>query len=104
ECKRRDISLGDTAMIVGVSASYLDKLLHASTGMTFTEHRRLFRVNAAHRLLVDNTVSAKEIASLVGYIDRKGAPDERRLRRDFRKVYGLSPTACRRAGSRFVRK
>jgi YesN/AraC family two-component response regulator len=95
--RSRKLSLGRTARVAGLSPSYLDKLLERQTEMSFTEHRRLIRVEAA-RCLLKTSLLEKQIAPLVGYADARG------LRRDFRHVLGTSPITYRRAGTNPDRK
>ena len=88
--RSRLLSRERTAQVIRVSPWYLDRLLHRETNLTFTELKRLARMDAACHLLRSTQLLEKEIAPLVGYADERG------LRRDFNRKLGVSPTVYRK--------
>jgi AraC-like DNA-binding protein len=95
-CRSRELSLGRTAHAARVSPSYLDRLLQTETGMTFTQHRRVSRIEVARVFLAGTDLLEKQIAALVGYMDNRGVPNDRALRRDFHRICGIAPNEYRR--------
>jgi len=87
--RSQKMSLGRTAAVAGVSSWQLSRMLQKTTGATFTIHVRRARIDAAERLLAPHRLPLKQIAEAVGYVN------DRELRRDFRHIYGISPSQYR---------
>jgi AraC-like DNA-binding protein len=86
-----DLNLPATAAAVGLSASYLSRLLVQRTGSGFVHYVRELRLRAATMLLVSTTKSVKEIAGDVGYTRVN------ELCRNFKSVHGMTPLQFRLA-------
>lgn len=83
------VRLGQVARQLAVSPTHLTQLLKLSSGRTFGAHLHQRRIAAACRLLVETTLSVKEIATRVGYASTT------QLDRHFRKLVRRSPSAYR---------
>jgi ligand-binding sensor domain-containing protein/signal transduction histidine kinase/CheY-like chemotaxis protein len=71
---------------VGMSKSVLYQKLRALTDMTINDFVKLIRFKLAARLLKDDRLSVQEVASLVGYDDRKY------FSKEFKKQFGKTPS------------
>ena len=60
------VTLGKTAVALSVNSSYLSRIFHVETGMTFIEYLNRIRVNRAKQLLEEN-VAIKEIVGRCGF-------------------------------------
>lgn len=60
------VTLGKTAVALSVNSSYLSRIFHMETGMTFIEYLNRVRVNQAKQLLEEN-IAIKEIAGRCGF-------------------------------------
>lgn len=80
-----DVQLGDLALVTHVSPSWLSVCFKRETGCSFTEYLVRFRVNKAGKLLQENCLSCKEVASEVGY------EDYAQFSKIFKKYTGYSP-------------
>jgi len=83
------LKLQKLARQLAVSPSHLTQLLKAATGRTFGAHLHARRIAEARTLLVDSTLSVKEVASRVGYatttqLDRHFKKGVRRLPSEYR--------------------
>lgn len=85
---KADFRLGDLALSVGLSPSYIDRLLARHTGSTFLRHLRRCRVDHVTQLLRTG-LPIKSVAFEAGYTRSSS------LDRDFRRVYGVTPTVWR---------
>jgi AraC family transcriptional regulator len=83
------IRLSSAARHAALSPAYLARLLKTSTGLTFLQHLRRFRVQHAEGLLLTTLLSIKEIAAQCGY-NASGSFD-----RDFRRVHRVPPGVWR---------
>ncbi len=63
----QDCTLSDTAFALGVSTSYLTKLLKKECGTTFTELVQKQRMAVAKRLIAADALSITDVAAQVGY-------------------------------------
>ena len=70
----------------GLSRSHLRALVKKHTGHSFGYHIQYFRVEAARKMLLESTLSLKEIANLIGY---QSLPFFFKI---FRRFVGMSPT------------
>ncbi len=86
----RRFGLGDVARLVHLSRWHLSHLFRQQTGCTFSGHLRRIRAAHARELLRTTTLSVKEVAAVAGYT----AVND--LDRNFRIIYGMTPTAYRR--------
>ena len=82
---RRDFSLRRLAAAVGFSAFHLDRLLKAHTGESFVAHRTAARIERAKGLLVNSSLSIKEISAAVGF-NTAGS-----FSRAFKRTCGVRP-------------
>lgn len=82
--------LADMAVNLRVSTSYLSRLVVSQTGLTFSRHMQVARMDEAARLLDDTGLSVKEIASASGY---EHVPS---FDRQFRRYFRVTPSEFRR--------
>lgn len=85
------LRLQTLARRLAVSPSHLTQLLKAATGRTFGAHVHARRIAQARALLVESTLSVKEVASRVGYatttqLDRHFKKRVRRLPSEYRAL------------------
>ena len=85
------LTFRDVAKDVSVSTWYLGRMLRRQTGSGFLVHLHRQRVTIARHLLTETVLSAKEIASVVGY-----SPGQ--LSRHFKAAYRITPVRFRAAG------
>lgn len=87
----RDPSLRITAIAraLHMSPTHLSRLIKRETGIGFRELCIRLRLAEAKRHLLDPTLSVKEVASLAGFNSTSN------FDRDFRRLYGCSPTRWR---------
>ena len=94
-----NITLSQVAERLFVTPSYLSRIFHRMTGMTFSTFLRDTRLRKAVELLDDSMLSITEIAAAsgLGTVSHMGAL--------FRGKYGVSPNEYRRssAGKRYQR-
>ena len=88
---RADLTANELARHVGLSRSYLARLVLHCTGRSVLDHLHALRLGEAQRLLVVTPLSVKEIAAAVGY------NDVTQFCRRFKRGYGTSPAGYRRA-------
>jgi AraC-like DNA-binding protein len=91
-----NISIGDAAREVGLSASHLQHLLKKMTGRTYSDVQRTVRLEQATNMLDEGQLLVKEVAGRLGY------SSARRFSRDFKRLHGISPKdwrLARRLGS-----
>ncbi len=84
-----DLSLSQLARINGISSWHCCRLFAAGLGQSPARCIKLLRLAAAADLLVDSTLSVKEIGAAVGINNQS------HFVRDFREVFGLSPRQYR---------
>lgn len=83
------LTLKQAADIVGLERTYLSKLFHVSTGLTFSAWNRAVRIKMATVLLRSPRKSIRTIALSVGY------PDLTTFSRAFKACVGVSPRVYR---------
>jgi len=94
----RGLTLGEMGQAVNLSTSRLQYLFKAETGMTPGHYRRLLRIEKARDILGTTLLSVRQIRIRVGFKDRS------HFEREFKKVYGLTPTQYRVAAFSSVKK
>lgn len=83
-----DISVGECAAHVHLSASYFSSLFKRVTGMTVTQYMTSERIQKAKQLLVEGA-QVQEVAAAVGYEERRYFSEM------FKKVTGQTPSEYR---------
>ncbi|THF77801.1 response regulator [Cohnella fermenti] len=83
-----DITVGECAAHVHLSASYFASLFKQVTGMTVTQHVTSERIQRAKLLLVEGA-QVQEVASAVGYEERRYFSEM------FKKITGQTPSEFR---------
>ncbi len=87
----QDISLEQLSASLNVSPFYLSKLFKEEKGANFISYVTALRMEKAKRLLLDDRLIIKEIASKVGY------NDQNYFSKLFKQEFGLTPTEYREA-------
>lgn len=85
-----DVDFEEAAADLGVSYSYLRKLVRDLTGRSLTEHINYLRIRDAKRLLRETDLSITQIADTVGYHNAQS------VNRWFHKFEGISPKEYRK--------
>ncbi|WP_020617693.1 response regulator [Paenibacillus daejeonensis] len=83
-----DMTVGECAAHVHLSASYFSSLFKQVTGMTVTQHVTAERIHKAKLLLVEGA-QVQEVASAVGYEERRYFSEM------FKKITGQTPSEFR---------
>ncbi len=87
---RRALPLSRLAQSVNLSPTRLCYLFKAETGTPPARYLRTLRMQDATTLLVTTFLSVKEIIARVGFTD------ESHFVRDFKRIYGVTPTEYRK--------
>ncbi|HEY0051330.1 MAG TPA: AraC family transcriptional regulator [Pyrinomonadaceae bacterium] len=87
---QKQYSVEKLALSVNLSASHLQKLFKAETGMSAVQYVRHLKMEKARELLEGSFLLIKEIRKEVG------APDLSHFVRDFKVSYGLTPSEYRK--------
>ncbi len=87
---RRALPLSRLAQSVNLSPTRLCYLFKAETGTPPARYLRTLRMQDATTLLVTTFLSVKEIIGRVGFTD------ESHFVRDFKRIYGVTPTEYRK--------
>lgn len=85
-----DLSLDRIADHVRLSPFHLSRIFKSATGSTVLDYLTARRIEAAQRLIREESLSVKEIAARVGYADQNY------FSRVFRRITGLTPSAFRK--------
>ena len=85
----REVSLNELAQSLNLSASRLRHLFKDETGVSPLQYLKLQRMQRAKELLEATFLNVKEVMLKVGVKDKSS------FVRDFKKVYGLSPSRYR---------
>jgi transcriptional regulator GlxA family with amidase domain len=93
----RSWEVAELANLVNLSGSRLRHLFKQETGTTPAQYLKAVRLRKAGMLLRTTFMSVKEIAMTVGLTTASY------FVREFRKSYGMTPTAYRNSGARFVK-
>lgn len=83
----RDLYLEELAQLVNLSPSRLRHLFKRDTGQTLTQYVVHQRLSQARVFLETTHLSVKEV------MNRVGISDSSHFTRDFKKLFGLTPTA-----------
>jgi AraC-like DNA-binding protein len=86
----RPLVLEEIARAVNLSTPRLRSLFRAETGMTPTQYLKSLRMQKAKELLEETFLNVKQIML------RVGVTDQSHFVRDFRELYGHTPTEYRR--------
>jgi AraC-like DNA-binding protein/ligand-binding sensor protein len=89
ENQAEDISLGQVAKAVNMSAFYFCKVFKKVTGLNFTDYVSRVRIEKARNLLLNRNLRVSEIAYEVGFQSLT------HFNRVFKKITGQSPTEYR---------
>ena len=91
---QEEVSLGQVAKMVNVSANYFSELFHKTTGIRFVDYVARVRVEKAKTMLSDSRARISEVAYDVGFKSLS------QFNRAFKKFAGEAPKAYRaRSGS-----
>jgi transcriptional regulator GlxA family with amidase domain len=85
----RTFSLGEMAQAVNLSPPYFCYLFKSVTGVPPARYLKTLRMQHAATLLTTTFLSVKEI------VRRVGCTDESHFVRDFKRIYGVTPSAYR---------
>ncbi len=88
-----DLTVKDTAAMLGVNANYLSALFHENTGMTFIDFIHAERAKQASALLLHTNLQIQQISTMVGYNSTSY------FTKHFRRVCGKTPRAYRARGA-----
>ena len=85
----RTFTLGKMAESVNLSAPYFCYLFKSITGVSPAKYLKIIRMRQAATLLTTTFLSVKEI------VRRVGLTDESHFVRDFKRIYGVTPSEYR---------
>lgn len=84
---REEVVFEEMAKQIGISYSYMRKIVYEQTGKSLSDYLNLLRIEKAKELLLDSNLSIAQIASEVGYMN------VRSFNRLFRKFEGMPPSS-----------
>ncbi len=84
------ITLPEVARLFNYSERHIQRVLRASTGMSFTEIIQTIRMKEAARMLIHSKAPVSKIASDTGYTNMGN------FRKIFRRTYGMTPLEYRK--------
>jgi two-component system response regulator YesN len=82
----KDITLSESANLVGVTPEYLSKLFNQKINVNFVAFLRNFRISIAKRMILSGKYRIQEVAEQVGFKDPKY------FNKVFKSVCGISPS------------
>ena len=85
----RNLTLGEMAASVNLTPPYFCYLFKSITGTPPAKYLKALRMQQAATLLTTTFLSVKEI------VRRVGCTDDSHFVRDFKRVYGMTPSAYR---------
>ncbi|AIQ60688.1 helix-turn-helix domain-containing protein [Paenibacillus borealis] len=91
---REEIVFEDMAKEIGISYSYMRKIVYEQTGNSMIDFVNQLRIEKAKELLLDTELSIKQIAAEVGYYNVQS------FNRFFRKYEGMPPSSFKSAKSK----
>jgi two-component system response regulator YesN len=83
---QKNITLSETAILVGVTPEYLSKLFYQIINVNFVVFLRNFRISIAKRMLLSGKYRIQDVADHVGFKDPKY------FNKVFKSVCGISPS------------
>jgi YesN/AraC family two-component response regulator len=86
---RTDMFFEDMAAELGISYSYMRKIVKEKTGKSVNDTINFIRIQEAKNLLLDEKLKREDIAKIVGYRNIQS------LKRYFKKFEGLNPLEYR---------
>jgi len=81
-----EVCPSDLAQVVNLSYSHLRHLFTVETGLSPAQYLKMLRMQHARQLVEETFLSVKQIMTMVGL------KDESHFVRDFKRMYGVSPT------------
>ncbi|PJN55326.1 hypothetical protein PAEVO_20470 [Paenibacillus sp. GM2FR] len=91
---REEIIFEEMAKEIGISYSYMRKIVYEQTGKSISDYLNLLRIEKAKELLLNSNLSIAQIASEVGCMN------VRSFNRLFRKFEGMPPSSYKMQRSR----
>lgn len=91
---REEIVFEDMAKEIGISYSYMRKIVYELTGNSMIDYLNQLRIEKAKELLLDTDLTIKQIAAEVGYHNVQS------FNRFFRKYEGMPPSSYKSAKSK----
>lgn len=89
----RTLSLKEMAQAANLSAPYFCYLFKSITGVPPAKYLKILRMEQAATLLTTTFLSVKEI------VRRVGLSDDSHFVRDFKRIYGVTPSEYRNGAS-----
>lgn len=89
EESNRQPSVEELAQAVNLSPSRLRHLVKEATGLSLTQHLKLYKLREAKELLETTLLSIKQIMHIINVQDRS------HFSRDFKRLYGVTPKQYR---------
>ena len=86
-----NLTIDTLASLFGYSANYFARMFKDAMGISINDYIRRARIDKAKLLLIETTLSANEVADLVGYMNKNY------FFSSFKKETGLTPLAYRNA-------
>ncbi|MBB6634467.1 helix-turn-helix domain-containing protein [Cohnella thailandensis] len=90
----RDIVFEDMAKEIGISYSYMRKIVYDLTGKSLIDYTNMLRIEKAKQLLTESELTITQIASEVGYFNVQS------FNRFFRKFEGMPPSSYKASRAR----
>ncbi|MCK0472818.1 AraC family transcriptional regulator [Halalkalibacter sp. APA_J-10(15)] len=81
-----EIDFEEMAEDIGISYSYMRRIVYEMTGRSLIEHLNIRRIEKAKQMLVESNLTIAQIASTVGYNNAQS------FNRFFRKFEGMTPS------------
>ncbi|MFC0211956.1 helix-turn-helix domain-containing protein [Paenibacillus chartarius] len=91
---RDEIVFEEMAKEIGISYSYMRKIVYEITGISLIDYLNLLRIEKAKQLLVESKLTIAQIALEVGYFNVQS------FNRFFRKFEGMPPSSYKAAKSK----
>lgn len=91
---REEIVFEDMAKTIGISYSYMRKIVYELTGKSLIDYMNLLRIEKAKQLLLESSLTVAQISAEVGYNNVQS------FNRFFRKYEGMSPSGFKASKSR----
>ncbi len=90
------IGISEVSDMLSVSPNYLSSLFKKEMNISFTRYLTLKRLEISRRLLLEDGMTVKKTASMVGYIS------EKHFSRVFKRYYSVSPSVFKAGNIRKV--